>query len=256
MRIVLGEARGQAGVAACTPFATAEDPRDRRARGQRDLDVQPRAVARVLPAACSSSTSGRCAPNLADMSPDPVAVTPSAWALAHLGTPVLPHLRTGRPGTRGRSPSATARSSATGHPGWSLLAAPFYWLFHSASPWDQYPASDRRGVRHGRQAWRRSPWWSVGLATAADRLATALIAGTATTTWAVVGHRALAARARSVPGRGSNAVALRPDRGRPRRVRLRLRGAGPAAARGHRGAHRLCSRQSPPLRPSRCRRSA
>lgn len=78
--------------------------------------------------------------SMSDMSPDPVAVAPSAWALAHLGTPALSH-------TYWQAGNPWAVTFAHGQvvsnrtPGLVLLAAPYFWMFRSASPWDQYPAS-------------------------------------------------------------------------------------------------------------------
>ena len=123
--------------------------------------------------------------NMTDMSPDPVAVAPSAWALAHLGTPVLP-ASYWPPHNPWAVTFAHGQVVSNRSAGLVLLAAPFYWLFNSASPWDQYPASiaaafvTAAGMATLALVIRR-------LAPARTALAAALIAGTATTTWAVSG---------------------------------------------------------------------
>ena len=123
--------------------------------------------------------------SMSDMSPDPVAVAPSAWALAHLGTPVLPH-------TYWPAKNPWAVTFAHGQvvsnrtPGLVLLAAPFYWIFRSASPWDQYPASIAAALVTA-AAMATLALVIAKIASARIALATALIAGTATTTWAVSG---------------------------------------------------------------------
>ena len=123
--------------------------------------------------------------NMADMSPDPVAVAPSAWALAHLGTPALP-ASYWPPANPWAVHFAHGQVVSNRAPGLVFIAAPFYWLFHSASPWDQYPASIAAAFAT-----------AAGMATLALMIrsltsartcwAAALIAGTATTTWAVAG---------------------------------------------------------------------
>ena len=87
--------------------------------------------------------------NMADMSPDPVAVAPSAWALAHLGTPALP-ASYWPPANPWAVHFAHGQVVSNRAPGLVLIAAPFYWLFHSASPWDQYPASIAAAFVHSR----------------------------------------------------------------------------------------------------------
>jgi hypothetical protein len=123
--------------------------------------------------------------NVMDMSADPVAVTPSAWGLAHLGSPVVPasHWPTWNPWAVHVGGDLVVSNRA---PGLVLLATPFYWLFGSASPFDPFPASLAAALITAAAmatlalVFRRLCGTPVAFAAA-------YVAGVATTTWAVSG---------------------------------------------------------------------
>lgn len=123
--------------------------------------------------------------NIGDMSADPVAVPPSAWAVARHGTPVLP---------QSLWPHGNPWWLQVGHdlvvtnrtPGLVYLAAPVYWLIPGSSTTDERPASL---VAAFVTAAAMATLALVLAKIVAPRLAlgAALVAGAATTTWAVSG---------------------------------------------------------------------
>jgi hypothetical protein len=118
----------------------------------------------------------------ARMGIDTIAVTPSAWQLAHHGTPVLP--ADGHYYQFLMIPSGSDHVISNREPGLIGLAAIFYWLAPSASVFNVAPASIAAAVVTAA---------AMGtLALVFHRLVSgrtaflgALIVGTATTTWAV-----------------------------------------------------------------------
>ena len=122
--------------------------------------------------------------NPLDMSVDVISVTPSAWHVAHDGTPRVlvgsPHY------DAWMIPSGSGHLVSNREPGLVGLAAIFYWLLPFTSEFDVTPASLAAAVvtsaAMGTLAlvFRR-------LASARTALVSALVAGTATTTWAVSG---------------------------------------------------------------------
>ena len=120
-----------------------------------------------------------------DLSPDPTGVTPSAWALAHHGTPVLPrHLWPIINPWWVDVGGGNVVSNRT--PGLIYLAAPFYWVMRFAGPEDVVPASIEAALLTG-AAMGTLTVLVRRLATPRTALVTGLIAATATTTWAVSG---------------------------------------------------------------------
>lgn len=119
------------------------------------------------------------------MSPDPVAVVPSAWALAHHGTPAVAQSLWTTMSTWA-VPYDAGHVVTTRTPGLVFVAAPVYRLWPGAGPGDQLPASlvaavlTAAAVATLALVFRRL----VGSRTA---WAAALVAGLATTTWAVSG---------------------------------------------------------------------
>lgn len=118
------------------------------------------------------------------MSPDTISVTGSAWQLAHHGTPRLPATTAALPDWL--IPSGQGHLVSNRAPGLILLAAPFYALMPWAEITNVGPASlaaalvTAAAMGFMALVFRR-------LASASTALVGALIAGTATTTWAVSG---------------------------------------------------------------------
>ncbi|HLY33391.1 MAG TPA: hypothetical protein VKQ07_02560 [Jatrophihabitantaceae bacterium] len=116
---------------------------------------------------------------------DPAAVSPSAWAIAHHGTPVLP-LRDWPALNQWYVPEGGGQVVSNRSPGLVFMAVPFYFLVRSADADDQMPSAIVAALATAaamavlalvvrRIASPRAAW------------AAALIAGTATTTWTVSG---------------------------------------------------------------------
>jgi hypothetical protein len=116
------------------------------------------------------------------MSPDPVAVTSSAWQLAHHGTPRLP--ASGAHWPDWLIPSGAGQVISNREPGLIGLAAIFYRLIPSASVFDVFPASLSAAVVTS-AAMATLALVFRRLCAARAALIAALFAGTATTTWAV-----------------------------------------------------------------------
>lgn len=123
--------------------------------------------------------------NITDLSADPVGVGPSAWALAHHGTPVIrqEYWPYGNPWF---VPLGHGQVVSNRMPGLIYLAAPMYLLMHGADPRDIFPTS----VVAPFVAAAAMATLAVLLARLTRprvALAAALIAGTGTTTWAISG---------------------------------------------------------------------
>ncbi|HEY2296580.1 MAG TPA: hypothetical protein VGH43_02530 [Jatrophihabitans sp.] len=119
------------------------------------------------------------------MSPDPVAVVPSAWSLAHHGTPSV--LRTLWTTTAGWAvPFDPTHVVTSRTPGLVLLAAPLYRIWPGAGPADQLPASLLAAVITAAAVASLAVLFSK-LASRRVALVAALIAAFATTTWTVSG---------------------------------------------------------------------
>lgn len=118
-----------------------------------------------------------------NMSPDPVAVVPSAWALAHHHTPVVASSlwTTLVPWA---VPFGAHEVVTTRTPGLVALAAPLYALWPGAGPDDQLPASLEAAVVSA-AAMATLALVLRQVASTRVALVAALLAGTATTTWAV-----------------------------------------------------------------------
>jgi hypothetical protein len=122
--------------------------------------------------------------NAFDMSPDTVSVTSSAWQLAHHGTPRLP--ATAPHYDAWMIPSGSGHIVSNREPGLVWLAAPFYLLIPSASIFNVAPAS----IAAALIASTAMAFLAVllrRLVSNETAFVAALIAGTATTTWAVSG---------------------------------------------------------------------
>jgi len=122
--------------------------------------------------------------NAMNMSPDTVSVTTSAWQLAHHGTPRLPVTTPNYDAWM--IPSGSGHMISNREPGLIGLAALFYWLLPFTSVFNVAPASIAAALTTG------AAMATLALALrllVSNRVAlvAALIAGTATTTWAVSG---------------------------------------------------------------------
>lgn len=119
------------------------------------------------------------------MSPDPVAVAPSAWALAHHGTPVVLHSfwNTNPDWAVAVDPTHVVSGRA---PGLVLLSAPAYLFWPSAGPDDELPASLTAAVLTAAAVATLALVFARLVSQRAAVLA-ALVGGLATTTWTVSG---------------------------------------------------------------------
>jgi hypothetical protein len=119
-----------------------------------------------------------------DMSPDPVAVTPSAWGIAHTGSPLIPsHFW---PPWNPWVLHVGGLSTANRTPGLMYLAVPLYYVFGSANAVDVFPASLTAAIITAAATATLALVFARFVSHRAA-FAGALIAGTATTTWAVSG---------------------------------------------------------------------
>ena len=120
-----------------------------------------------------------------DMSADPTAVSPSAWQLAHHGTPVLPSSA-----WPGWNPWITdlggGHAVANRPPGLLFLAAPAYRLFGNIPSFSPMPGSLTAALITA-AAMATLALVLAGVLGHRTALVAALIAGTATTSWAVSG---------------------------------------------------------------------
>lgn len=123
------------------------------------------------------------------MSADPTGVTPSAWGIAHHGTPIV--AKSAWPFINPWSvPLGGGDVVSNRTPGLVYLATPFYWLFHGADTWDVVPGSLAAALLTAaavatfglliRRLLGPADGPRVGLAAA-------YVGGLATTTWAVSG---------------------------------------------------------------------
>ncbi|MCW2493601.1 MAG: hypothetical protein JWN47_2965 [Frankiales bacterium] len=125
--------------------------------------------------------------NPMDMSADPSAVTPTAWELAHHWTPRLPaSLEPFGYHNDWLIPSGTGQLVSNREPGLVFLAAPFYWLCSAAGVGNVIPASAAAALLTAAAAATLS-LIARRFVSAEVAAVAALIAGTATTTWAVSG---------------------------------------------------------------------
>jgi alpha-1,2-mannosyltransferase len=115
---------------------------------------------------------------------DPQAVGPSAWGLAHGGSPLVP--ASSWPANNHWFIAHGSDVVSNREPGLILLAAPLYLLFASAGPQDQFPSALAAALLTA-AAMATLCLVLRRLAPARVALAAALIAGTATTTWTVSG---------------------------------------------------------------------
>ena len=116
---------------------------------------------------------------------DPAAVSPSAWAIAHHGTPIVS--QSDWPGINSWFvPVGNGDVVSNRAPGLVLIAVPFYLLFHSADPDDQAPSAITAAIVTA-AAMATLAIVIRRLASARIAWVSALIAGTATTTWTVSG---------------------------------------------------------------------
>lgn len=121
----------------------------------------------------------------AGLSADPIAVTPSAWSLAHHGTPQLPaHLWPSFIGWDVPGSHDTVVSNRA--PGLVLIAAPLYLLFHTVGPHQVWPASIAAALVTA-AAMGTLAVLLRRLVSARAALAGAFVAGLASSTWAVSG---------------------------------------------------------------------
>lgn len=117
------------------------------------------------------------------MSPDPVAVAPSAWSLAHNGTPVvLKQFWNSNPGWAVLLDHTHLVSGRA--PGMVLLAAPAYAIWPSAGPNDELPASLTAAVITA-AAVATLMLVFAELVSQRVAVAAALVVALATTTWTV-----------------------------------------------------------------------
>ncbi|HEY8743162.1 MAG TPA: hypothetical protein VIU62_08695, partial [Chloroflexota bacterium] len=125
--------------------------------------------------------------NPADMSADPAAVTPSAWQIAHFGTPRLPS--SVQPFSYHNDwliPSGSGQVVSNREPGLVLLAVPFYWVMSSAGVGNVLPAGIAAALCSS-AAMATLALVARRLVPAKTAVAVGLLAGVATTTWSVSG---------------------------------------------------------------------
>lgn len=126
------------------------------------------------------------------MSADPTGVTPSAWGLAHHGTPIVPKSDWPFINPWGL-PVGNGDAVSNRPPGLIYLATPFYWIFRGAGTWDVVPGSLAAAIVTAAAVASfgvliRKLLAVTGRAEAARvGLAAAFVAGLGTTTWAVSG---------------------------------------------------------------------
>lgn len=119
------------------------------------------------------------------MSADPTGVTPSAWGVAHHGSPVVP--KTDWPFINPWKLAVDSENVVSNRtPGLVYLAAPFYRLLPRAGTWDVLPASLAAALVTA-AAVATFGLLIRRLAGPRTGLAAAFVAGLATTTWSVSG---------------------------------------------------------------------
>jgi hypothetical protein len=125
--------------------------------------------------------------NPMDMSADPAAVTPSAWQLAHFGTPRLPSsVEPFGYHNDWLIPSGSGHVVSNRQPGLVWLASPFYWVMSGAGIGNVVPAGIAAALLGG-AAMATLALVARRLVPAKTSVAVGLLAGVATTTWSVSG---------------------------------------------------------------------